>query len=81
MKGIYALFGGQVIDRRPDPEARWYDVEYQVEKQIAAIEKGSFLGEISPLLWPNIDPNIFAGMLGCELKFGDVTGWAIYCME
>lgn len=72
-----------VIDtnkRWKDEKSRWYDVEYQVEKAIATIEKSSFLGETFPLIWPNIGPNCFAGMLGCELVFGDVTSWALPCI-
>ena len=60
---------------------RWYDTEYQVNKFIDNLSKGSFLGETFPTFWPNIGPNCFAGMLGCKLEFGEVTSWAMPCIE
>jgi len=56
---------------------RWFDTEYQVDKFIANLGKGSFKGETFPTFWPNLGPNVFAAMMGCELKFGDVTSWAV----
>lgn len=67
--------------RWPSLKDRWYDVEYQVGKALDQVEKGSFLGETFPLYWPNLGPNVFAGMFGCELKFADVTSWAMPFVE
>ena len=68
-------------DRWPDLKSRWYDVEYQVDKAVKTLEAGVYQGETFPLFWPNVGPNILAGTLGCELKFGEVTSWAMPCME
>lgn len=68
-------------ERWPDLKTRWYDTEYQVEKAIASFEGGSYLGETFPLFWPNVGPGIFAGTLGCTLKFGEVTSWTLPCKK
>lgn len=62
--------------RWPDQRARWYDVEYQVERYMRQIEGKTFHGETFPVFWPNLGPNFFAGLFGCRLEFGDVTSWA-----
>ena len=56
---------------------RWYDVEYQVEKFKRSVERSSYLGETFPVFFPNLGPNVFAGMLGAHLEFGDVTSWCL----
>jgi hypothetical protein len=55
---------------------RWYDVDYQMEKALAAIRQTHFLGETFPIYWPNLGPNVFAGMYGSPMAFGEVTSWA-----
>lgn len=59
-----------------DQKARWYDAEYQADKALKMVKMGSYLGETFPLYWPNLGPNVFAGIMGAELAFGDVTSWA-----
>lgn len=54
---------------------RWFDVEYQVERALKTVECGSYLGETFPLYWPNLGPNVYAGIWGADLEFGDVTSW------
>lgn len=62
--------------RFPSLKDRWYDAEYQVRRYLQTVERSSFLGETFPLFWPNLGPNVFAGMLGAALEFGEVTSWA-----
>ncbi len=54
---------------------RWYDTEYRIESFIKAVEGKQFLGETFPVFWPNLGPNVYAGILGGEIEFGDVTSW------
>ena len=61
--------------RWPTLKDRWYDIEYRVDSFLSGIQGRVFLGETFPVFWPNLGPNIFAGMLGCEIEFGDVTSW------
>lgn len=68
------------LSRWPSVKARWYDVEYQLDKCLKAAQEGSFLGETFPLFWPNLGPNVYAGMLGANIEFGDVTSWAKPCV-
>lgn len=67
---------GGDLSRWPSLKARWFDVEYQIEKFLREIEGKRFLGETFPVFWPNLGPNFFAGLYGAPLEFGDVTSWA-----
>lgn len=57
-------------------QARWYDAEHQLDRFLRQIEDKTFHGETFPVFWPNLGPNLFAGLFGCHLEFGDVTSWA-----
>ncbi len=62
--------------RWPTLKERWFDVDYQLERFLRQIEGKSFLGETFPIFWPNLGPNVLAGIYGCPLEFGEVTSWA-----
>lgn len=55
---------------------RWFDAEFQVETFVRSIAGKSFLGETFPVFWPNLGPEIYAGLYGSELEYGDVTSWS-----
>ena len=60
----------------PSLKDRWFDTEYQLKKDISAMEKKTFLGETFPVFWPNLGPNVIAAACGCPYVFGEVTAWA-----
>ncbi|OAM86939.1 uroporphyrinogen decarboxylase family protein [Termitidicoccus mucosus] len=62
--------------RWPSPKDKWFDAEYQVGKFERDIAGREFVAETFPLFWPNLGPNAYPCMLGCEVEFGDVTTWA-----
>lgn len=59
----------------------WLDVEYQVEKNIAELERHVFPGESFPCWMPNIGPELTSTPWGCELEFSDRTSWSIPFIE
>ena len=59
----------------PTLEARWMDVEYQVDRQIAEMARRSFVGDTIPKLMPNVGPELTSTPLGAELEFGEATSW------
>jgi len=61
--------------RWPTLKDRWFDTEYRVDAFLEGLSGKKFLGETFPVFWPNLGPNVFAGMLGCDIEFGDVTSW------
>ena len=63
-------------DRWSTLKERWFDVEYQLENFEKGIIGNPFLGETFPAYWPNLGPNAYPCMLGCEVEYGDVTTWA-----
>ncbi len=67
---------GHDAARWPSLRARWFDVEYQIERFQQSIAGKTFLAETFPVFWPNLGPNVFAALYGCPLEFGEVTSWA-----
>ena len=57
-------------------EERWLDVEYQVDRIIAHLERRDFVGDALPILMPNVGPEITSTLLGAELEFGETTSWS-----
>jgi len=61
-------------------EARWFDIEYQLEESIRRLENAMWLGDALPVLNPNIGPELTTTLLGAELSFGETTSWAEHCL-
>lgn len=57
-------------------EARWFDVEYQVDRFVRSIEGRTMHGETFPVYWPNLGPNVYAAFYGVQLEFGEITSWS-----
>jgi hypothetical protein len=58
--------------------ARWMDAAYQAELALANVKNCEFLGDTLPAVFPNLGPDLFAAMYGCELEFGDYgTSWSV----
>ncbi len=55
---------------------RWFDAEFQVDTFVRSIEGKTFLGETFPVFWPNLGPEVYAGLYGAELEYGEVTSWS-----
>lgn len=56
---------------------RWLDVEFQADRAAARMANTLFLGDAIPTVWPNLGPDFFAALYGCELEFGESTSWSI----
>ena len=56
-------------------EARWLDVEYQLEAFERSLAGRVFLGETFPLFMPNLGPNVYSAFYAGRLEFADVTSW------
>jgi hypothetical protein len=57
-------------------EARWLDVDFQVEAFLRSLEGNTFLGETFPVFWPNLSAIAYNLFLGQPGEFDDVTAWA-----
>ena len=60
---------------------KWFDAEFQVAVFLESIEGRILRAETFPVFWPNIGPNYFASLYGCELRFDEVTSWALPCIH
>ena len=67
---------------RPKPKSypslseQWMDSEYLAECALADVMNTEYAGDALPLAWPNLGPDVFAALLGCELEFGETTSWS-----
>lgn len=57
-------------------EERWMNFEYVIKSCREAFASTFYGGEAFPQLWPNLGPDIFGAILGCDLEFGEHTSWA-----
>lgn len=55
---------------------RWLDTEYVVETQSIALRNQLFLGDSLPVTFPNLGPEVFSAFYGCEMEYGEDTGWS-----
>lgn len=60
----------------PTQRDRWLDIDYIVEYTLARVANTKYLGDALPQMWPNLGPDIFATLYGCELEFSDRTSWS-----
>jgi hypothetical protein len=65
----------------PSVRDKWLDAEFQVDLFLESIEGRTFHGETFPVFWPNLGPNYYASLYGCELRFDEVTSWALPCLK
>jgi hypothetical protein len=56
-------------------EARWFDVEHQLDVFERSIAGQVFLGETFPVFWPNLGPNAYSAFYAGRLDFAEVTSW------
>ncbi|MGI6543804.1 MAG: hypothetical protein ACOX44_12230 [Limnochordia bacterium] len=55
---------------------RWLDIDYIVEYTLARVANTAYLGDALPQAWPNLGPDIFATLYGCDLEFSERTSWS-----
>ena len=59
-----------------DLTARWMAFDKVIAKNRWTLENSYYTGEGFPYFMPNLGPDIFGAILGCELVFGEDTSWA-----
>lgn len=55
---------------------RWLDIDYMLASARRRFENTYYAAEGYPHAFPNLGPDIFGAILGCELNFGESTSWA-----
>lgn len=68
---------GEALDTRrwPSLEARWLDVDYQLESYERSIAGKVFHGETFPVFFPNLGPNVYSAFYAGHLQFAETTSW------
>ena len=57
---------------------RWLDTGYQLQYARRVMENTYYAGDSYPLYWPNLGPDIFGAIMGCDIAFGEDTSWAVH---
>lgn len=61
--------------RPASPEEAWLDFDRVIADTRGHCENTHFAGESYPLFCPNLGPDIFGAILGCDITFGESTSW------
>jgi hypothetical protein len=75
-------------DRHPLPAShhsthceRWFDTDYVVARRVCELRNTVFAADSLPIAYPNLGPEIFSAFYGCEMIYGDRTGWTEPCLS
>jgi hypothetical protein len=63
------------VSRHATLEARWMDVDFQVEKALAATDACICMGDALPTIFPTLGPDFFPALYGGEIIFEDTTSY------
>ena len=55
---------------------RWMDTEHIVACAKVRSKNTIFFADSLPIAWPNLGPEIFSALYGCELEYGERTAWS-----
>ena len=61
-------------------EEKWMDFSFRAEESINNFENTVFYADSVPVAFPNLGPEIFSAMCGCEYNFGETTTWSEPCI-
>lgn len=69
---------GAKFKERPEIslEERWTNTDLIIERARESMENTYYGGASYPILWPNLGPDIFGAIMGCDIEFGENTVWA-----
>jgi hypothetical protein len=56
---------------------RWLDTEMVVARAQARMANTCFYADALPIVWPNLGPEVFSSLYGCELEFSATTSWSV----
>ncbi len=62
-------------------EERWLNFDWVVKDVRRSIENTYFAAESFPLFNPNLGPDIFGAILGCDITFGENTSWCDHPLD
>jgi hypothetical protein len=71
--GVYEL-KGRTWNNLKD---RWWNTEYQIDLFEYELKNAVFNAETFPVFWPNLGPEVFTAFYGVELKYQEVTSYAV----
>ncbi len=55
---------------------RWMDTAHVVAQAEARLQNTVHFADSLPVAWPNLGPEIFSALYGCEMEYGERTAWS-----
>jgi|TARA_B100000315_G_scaffold174322_1_gene162738 hypothetical protein len=55
---------------------RWLDTEHIVKTAEICLLNTVYFADSLPIAWPNLGPEVFSAFYGCEMEYGEHTGWS-----
>lgn len=55
---------------------RWLDTGFIVAREEARLRNTVHSADSLPIAWPNLGPEVFSALYGCELEYGERTAWS-----
>lgn len=60
---------------------RWLDTQFNTERRCAEAANTVYCADALPVKIPNLGPELFSALYGCELEFGERTSWSVPILE
>lgn len=80
---VCVSFPKPASERRPLPVSRhgtlrerWMDADYVADCADARLSNVVHFADALPVAYPNLGPEVFSALYGCELEFGESTVWS-----
>lgn len=64
-----------------DIRDRWLDIDYVVASHEARLFNTVHFADALPVAFPNLGPEVFSAFYGCEMEYGEQTGWSKPILE
>ncbi|MDZ4198324.1 MAG: hypothetical protein U1E27_03470 [Kiritimatiellia bacterium] len=55
---------------------RWMDTDYVVRAAVARMSNTVHFADALPVIFPNLGPEVFSAIYGCEMEYGERTAWS-----
>lgn len=69
------------VPRTDDLMQHWLDVDFVISRILAGFTNTYYAADSLPIYNPNIGPDFFGALCGCEIELGWNTSWAKHCVD
>lgn len=77
-KDNYIEFPKKKYDSYKD---QWLDIDYRAEQIAQQLNNQIYLGDAMPVAFPDMGPEFFSALCGCDYSFSETTAWSEPCIK